>query len=284
VERSHRCVDPCRLSAAAVSDLLSTTPFAGSRQQSSVSARAVKPQLNRICTDGSKRYLVPMFGMLGHGRAGRPSPVFIISLVATLLVGLGLGAIIFGSSKKQPISTRAAAVERQAISLPAALAGFRDLINVLGGTASQHSRVAQEANQTSVRSATEAAYREAFDGATVAYRAYSNSQLTKLPYVIAVRAAAPGLTIGPVPDPSYLGLATPPRQVKTVGQVACQIDWTPPTPAGQQPPSSSEQVVSCQRSAPGLTIYVGGSGFIGPADMQAMASVVDAAWSAVTAG
>jgi hypothetical protein len=101
--------------------------------------------------------------------------------------------------------------------------------------------------------------------------------------VIAVRADAPGLTVGPVLDPAYLRLATPPRQVKTVGPV-CQIDWSPPTLAGQRPSHASEQVVGCQRSGQRLTVFVGGGGFIGPADLQTMANVTNVAWSAISGG
>ncbi len=206
---------------------------------------------------------------------------------ATLTVTTGLAAMLLGcgGSKSSSTTTGQTRADPRPITLPASVAGFRDLVDALSSRRYSARLVRQErVNQGKIGSATEAAYRQAFNGAGAAYRAYSDSGLQKRPYVIAVRASAPGVTIGPVLDPSYLGLAKPPRQVMTVGQVSCQISWTPLILAGHAPDPSSEQVIGCQRSGPGLTVFVGGNGFTGPADLQAMVNLTNSAWSAIGGG
>ena len=139
-------------------------------------------------------------------------------------------------------------------------------------------------NEATVGAATRTAYSHAYGGAAAAYRDYADSGLAKLPYVIAVRATAPGLTIGPVLDPKFLELATAPRDTKTVGPVQCQIEWSPPTIAGHAPDPSSELVVGCQRSGSNVTVFAAGGGFTGPSGLEAMVGLANSAWSAVSTG
>ncbi|HUO73148.1 MAG TPA: hypothetical protein VMU39_20435 [Solirubrobacteraceae bacterium] len=204
-----------------------------------------------------------------------------IAAVVGLAVGVGLGALLFSSSSTT--STTTTTVDPKPVSLPASLAGFRDITDVIAARSPQSAAVQRQlAHQAAVSAATDAAYRKAFGGAGVAYRQYSDSRLEKLPYVIAVRAPTPALTLGPVISASYLGLATPEREVRTVGAVSCQILWSPPTVAGHTPPSSSEHIVGCQRSTGGLTVFTGGGSFAGPADLQEIVDLTNAAWSAAS--
>ena len=83
-------------------------------------------------------------------------------------------------------------------------------------------------------------------------------------------------------DPKSLGLATAPRDTKTVGPVQCQIQSSP-TVAGNTPDPSSELVAGCQRSGPSLTVFVAGGEFAGPSGLAAMVTLTNAAWSAASA-
>jgi hypothetical protein len=212
-----------------------------------------------------------------------------VGLVIGIAVGVGIGAIAFSSSDNHASTTAttrttaATTAGTKPISLPATLAGYKDLAGAIAASGAKGTRLqSQVNNQAHVRAATEAAYRTAFAGAASAYRAYSDRGLSQQLYVIAVRATAPGMTIGPVSDPAFLGLATPEREVKSAGDVSCQIEWLPPTVAGQTAPASSEHVVACQRSASGMTVFTGGSGFTGPSGLQAMAGFTNAAWTAAS--
>ena len=192
---------------------------------------------------------------------------------------LAVGGTSFGSTAL-PARTGATT-----ISLPATLDGYRDILDAIAAKPGSSKAVsAQRANQASVRSATIAAYARAFGGAAAVYRQYANPSLTRLPWVIAVRSAAPGLTIGPVPDLKYLELATPPREVLAVGPVSCEVDWTQITPAGRTPNPADEEAVQCERSGSGRTAYVGSGGFTGPSGITALATLASAAWTATGAG
>ena len=211
----------------------------------------------------------------------------IVSAVVALAVGLGLGALLFGSSSSSSpasgTSSGSAAADTRAITLPASLGGFRDVADVMAAQGVKTSIVAnRRQTETTVAAATRAAYSHAYGGAAAAYRAYGDSGLAKMPYVIAVRATTPGLTIGPVVDPKVLGLATPTRETKTVGPVQCQIQWSPPTVAGHTPDPSSELVVGCQRSGSNLTVFVAGGGFAGPSGLATMVGLANSAWSAAS--
>jgi hypothetical protein len=100
--------------------------------------------------------------------------------------------------------------------------------------------------------------------------------------VIAVRAEAPGLTLGPVVDPAYLKLATPDREVKTFGDVQCEVIWNPPALQGQTPDPKNELTANCQRAGSGVTVLVGGSSFDGAQNQQLMVALTNAAWSAAS--
>ncbi len=213
----------------------------------------------------------------------------VICLVAGLAIGVGAGAVVFNSGDSGTKSTTAAkaTVDTRPINLPSSLAGFRDDLEVEATKAPKGSNIVklQTDHQAQVRRDTTAAYSKAFDGAAAAYRQYSDDTLLKRPSVIAVRAKAPGLTLGPVVDPAYLKLATPLMEVKTVGAVSCEILWSPQALEGQTPKPSSEHVIDCQRSGSALTVFVrAGTGFDGPVGLATMAGIVNAAYSAAAGG
>ena len=105
--------------------------------------------------------------------------------------------------------------------------------------------------------------------------------LEQLPNVVVVRADAPALTIGPYQDAQYLRLATPTREVKQIGDVQCEINWVPPTVAGQKVDPETEIVTNCQRTGGGRTAFVyGGGAFKGPSGEQQIVGLTDAAWQA----
>jgi len=204
-----------------------------------------------------------------------------ICLVAGLAIGLGTGAAVFSSGDdKGSGSTKA---DTHAIELPATLAGFRDIEEVTATRTKQPKSLQQQRDhQQQLRTDTVAAYRKAFGGAAAAYRGYSNDSLDKMPYVIAVRAEAPGLTIGPVVDPAYFELATPDREVKAFGDVQCEIFWSPPALKGETPNPDDAITQNCRRSGSGTTVFVGGGGFDGAANQQLMVALTNAAWTTVS--
>ncbi len=212
--------------------------------------------------------------MSGRGRSVWAA---VAAVVVGLAVGFGIGAIAFGGGSSGATTTT---ISTKPIQLPASLGGLRDLSAVIA-TKQPGSSVARRAgaNEAKVTGLTTDAYRRAYGGAAASFRLYADSAITKQVYVIAVRAPAPGLTVGPVLDPGYLGLATAPREVKTVGSVSCEIDWNPVV-AGNKPQPSDEHIGVCERTGSGVTVFVGGSGYEGPTGLQTLAGLANQAWSA----
>lgn len=174
-------------------------------------------------------------------------------------------------------------VSTEPIDLPPELDGLKELVKAVEARSSDDKIVkSQVENQEQVAKATEAAYSKAFGGAATAYLSYADAKLLHLPYVIAVRADAPGMTIGPVEDPSFIGLAKPEREVRSVGEVECQIVWSPPVTEGTKPDPADELTTNCQRSGSGSTVYTGAAGYEGPSGLKELSSFTDAAWEAVT--
>jgi hypothetical protein len=216
-----------------------------------------------------------------RAKRGGASPALLLATLALLLGAIALAGCGGGESTGESTDESGAA-STDPISLPAELDGLKELVKAVearGGDA--ESVKSQVENQEQTSKSTEAAYSEAFDGAAAAYLTYSDASLEHLPYVIAVRADAPGMTIGPITDPSYLGLAKPEREVREVGEVECQIIWSPPVTAGMKPDPSSELTTNCQRTGSGTTVYTGAAGYEGPSGLKALSSFTDAAWKAV---
>ncbi len=127
------------------------------------------------------------------------SGTLIVGAVVALAVGLGLGALLFGSgggskqsstadsSSSSSGTSGARTADTRAISLPASLGGFRDVVDVTAEKGVKASIIThRRQTETTVAAATRAAYSHAYGGAAAAYRAYGDSALAKMPYVIAV--------------------------------------------------------------------------------------------------
>jgi hypothetical protein len=205
-------------------------------------------------------------------------------LLVALAVGIGLGALLFGSGGSGSGGSGAAA-DTRAIQLPESLGQFKDRTDAVTAHAKASTASAQRTNEAKVHSATVAAYSKAYGGAAADYRAYADGSFTHLAYVIAVRADAPGLTVGPTEDPAayraFFQVAQPADQVTSVGSVSCHISWVP-VPVGETPKAEDERIAGCQRTAGGVTVFVGGSGFAGPSGLQAMAALTNSAFSSVS--
>jgi hypothetical protein len=224
---------------------------------------------------------------MGSRRFGLvPSILVLLAVVAlgvVALAGCGGG----GSSGDDNGGTTGSGgeISTAPISLPDEIGGYRELVKAIEAKGSPSKVVeSQSANQEKTAEATTAAYSKAFGGAAATYRGYADSELLKLPYAIAVRAEAPGLVIGPVEDPGYLGLANNEREVQSVGEVECQIAWSPPASKGTKPDPTSEVTTNCQRVGSGVSVFVGSAGFEGPSGLKSMAEFTEAAWQSVVGG
>ena len=113
---------------------------------------------------------------------------------------------------------------------------------------------------------------------------YSDDELTSNVVVVAVRAQAPGLTIGPLSDPADLGLAAAQQEVVHVGDVDCNLVRQTLVAAGKPVDPQQERTVSCQRTGAGLTVIVTGNTGDGPSGQRQMVRATDEAWEAVDAG
>jgi len=202
----------------------------------------------------------------------------------TIAVPAGTGADTGSATPSATPST----VGARPVSLPDSLPGFQDQILanqrvLVTATMSEDRKQViisgQQAQRDNTTSMTVAAYQKANPGASVSYRKYSDPGLAHNVDVIAVGAAYPGLTIGPVADPSYLALAAPMRQVAAFGDVECVIEQSVATPAGSPVPDNAYATM-CQRTGPDLTVQVFGGSFQGSADQQTMVALTNDAWTA----
>jgi hypothetical protein len=187
------------------------------------------------------------------------SPLLLVAiLVVGLAVGAAVGALLLGGDDDGGGSADSAAVE-----LPATLGEFRDVVEVSNEKREGDADPAQSENQDKVRAVTVDAYSKAFDGAGADYRQYSDAGLERMPWVIAVRAPAPGATVGPVIDPGYLKVAKPEREIQQFGDVACEL-FNEITSEEQTPPPEAEHAVRCQRTGSDLTVFAVGARLRGP--------------------
>jgi hypothetical protein len=208
--------------------------------------------------------------------------VWAVGVVAVVIVALALTACGGGGDSTGTSGGPGGELSTEPITLPAEIDGFSELVKVIASKDSPPKLEAeQEANQEEVGKATEAAYSKAYGGAAAAYRSYADSKLLKMPYVIAVRAEAPGMTIGPVQSADFLGLAKLQQEVQQVGEVECEVIWSPPPLKGEKIDPSAEIATTCQRTGSGVSVFVGSSGFEGPDGLKSMSSFTEAAWEAV---
>jgi hypothetical protein len=223
---------------------------------------------------------------MGSRRVIHCPPVLGILLLAALAVVAVAGCGGGGSSTDAGgTGSSGGEVSTAAIELPAEIDGYAEMVKQIEAKKpSAKTLEEQTKSQEETAEMTAAAYTKAFGGAAAAYRQYAESELLKMPYVIAVRAEAPGMVIGPVYDPKFLGLENAEREVVAVGPVECQIAWSPPSPTGTKPDPSSELTTNCQRVGSGVSVFVGSAGYEGPGGLKAMASFTEAAWKSIAAG
>jgi hypothetical protein len=201
-------------------------------------------------------------------------------LATTVLVGVVLaivGVVHFGKSH----TAGAAGVDKTPIVLPSTLDGFQDQLDALsklnGGNPPSGTKdlLAKETPLTVD------AYEQAYGGAAAAFRSYANADLTHIFSVIAVRAQSPGLTDGPVSDPSTLGLAVSQRAVVHEGEVSCIVVQNAVVATGQPVDPANSLYVGCERTGPGLTVIVTNGGFTGDDGLRAITRLTNAAFDAV---
>jgi len=228
--------------------------------------------------------------------AARPRPwrAALVGFLAGLVLAVAVGAILVATKAAHLGSPTDAPQPASStpVSLPNALPGFADFLTVnktaiAASSMSADKKAAQlakqEANQSNVEQLTVASYRRASPGAAVAFHGYADSGLEHFVNIIAIRAAYPGLTLGPVPDPAYLGLAVPQQQVKSFGQVDCLVTQSRTTLAGKPVDPDNDVTTMCQRTGDSLSVQVyGGGGFTGVAGQQAMVALTNSAWNAAS--
>jgi outer membrane murein-binding lipoprotein Lpp len=204
-----------------------------------------------------------------------------LAVAVVALAGCGGG----GSSSDGGSTGGSGEVSTAAIELPAEIDGYGEMVKQIEAKKPSAKTLSEQTkSQEETAEMTAAAYTKAYGGAAAAYRQYAEAELLKMPYVIAVRAEAPGMVVGPVYDPKFLGLENAEREVKAVGEVECQVNWSPPTPTGTKPDPNSELTSNCQRVGSGVSVFVGSAGYEGPGGLKEMASFTEAAWKAIAEG
>jgi hypothetical protein len=126
-----------------------------------------------------------------------PGLALIVGLVIGIAAGIAIGALVFGGDDNDNGGSGGGSVSTEPIKLPASLAGFDDIVaTVKAKNPPAAALKSQEDRNASTTKLTIDAYSKAFDGAAVDYHQYADANLDKMPWVIAVRAPAPQLTIG----------------------------------------------------------------------------------------
>ncbi len=167
------------------------------------------------------------------------------------------------------------------VSLPVTVGAYRDIDDVIAGkNQSAVGKSAQAQDHADTARLTVAAYQQAFPGAGIGVRQYADADLEHMAGVIAVRAQAPGLTLGLVTDPAEQGLVANYQEVRSHGDAQCLV-INQPIAKGQPADDSKMTVARCQKASKSLTVWVSGSGFTGPQGMTDMVDLVDHAYSAV---
>lgn len=212
------------------------------------------------------------------GGAGRLIAGIAIGLVAAVIVGAVLmftKVIGFGSDSD-------VAVDGTAIALPAELAGYRDRADAVADKSEERGTEEQQRLQKTYDLTTQW-YQQAFDGAGVGVRTYSDDELTFFPTVIAVRAASPGLFTGPVVDRTIMKMEAGPGMYDRVveGDVECLSTSSVAVIEGKEVDPEDQLTTVCRRANDTVTVYVHASAK-GPAGQQQMVEVTNAAFEAAT--
>jgi hypothetical protein len=201
---------------------------------------------------------------------------FLLGVIAGVLAA-AIVAVVLYFLGALPSKDNADHTSTASISLPAAVGTF---VRFEDASPNQNARAKKSvaySEKVDQRSAT--ALSSAYGGAGAAQQTYADDTLGSTFTVRAVRAATPQPFVG-YQDPSYLGLATAPTEVRTYGPVRCLIAYSPPTPAASTPPASSVLTQSCQRTSGKLTVILSATG-AGELSHQPerCAALVDEVWA-----
>ncbi|MTD13498.1 hypothetical protein GIS00_06015 [Nakamurella sp. YIM 132087] len=232
------------------------------------------------------------YGQQGAGTsapAGQPAAATASRRSGPLLAGIAIGVVVaviagavlvltnvlsFGSGTDDPDTTP--------IAMPATVGGYDDLLTVQekkGAKAEQLDR--QRTTQQHTRDLTVAAYSAAFGGAGAGFQAYGSDDLMFLPSVIAVRAHAPGMVIGPVTDPADLGLASNRQEVQSFGEVQCVAVNLRTAAEGTEMTDDDLVWPTCMRTGEELTVFVNGGNSEGTEGRERMIALTNAAYDAI---
>ena len=201
---------------------------------------------------------------------------FVAGLATTVLVGVVLaviGIIHLGKS-------HTATVDKTPIVLPSELDGYQDALDAMSKLNGGDPPTGEKDLMAKEAPLTVDAYEQAYGGAAAAFRAYANADVTHNFSVIAVRAQSPGLTDGPVSDPSTLGLAVSQRAVIHEGDVSCIVVQNTVAAAGEPVDPANSLYVGCERTGPGLTVIVTNGDFSGDEGRRAIIRLTNAAFDA----
>jgi hypothetical protein len=228
------------------------------------------------------------------GKSGWDRALPVVAVLVGLAVGVLVGYVAFGSDDggsgsgsggSASGSSASFATGSEPVELPESLGAFRDTIVVSkekAGGSNPPAVAEREKNAEEVARRTVEAYKEAYGGAGVGVRAYSDESLERQATVIAVRARVPGLTIGPVLDPKYLRLAKAQNEIVKFGETECQV-FNGVVPEGREPDPEMQTATICQRPGDKITVFVFG-GFNGADGPTTMAKLADDAYAAVAGG
>ena len=203
-----------------------------------------------------------------------------LGVIVTVAVAAGLLlAHVMSFGDNRPTTS---GPDTRAITLPDTLGSFQDELTVVKSkNPSQKQLDTQTKTQGDTARLTVAAYSKAYGGAAAAARSYADTGLEQFLNVVAVRAATPGLTIGPVSDPADLGLKVNMREIVTQGDAQCTIAHTTMTSAAEAVDTSTQITTVCQKSAGGVTVQVFGN-LTGTEGLTTTVALVDEAWTKVT--
>lgn len=200
-----------------------------------------------------------------------------IGAVIAVLIGAALvltGVAHFGDDTPD--------VDTATVTLPATLGDLRDQADVVAEKSPKNAQYQRDRNERGYRLTAER-YQQAFGGAGIGVRTYSDNDLQFFLTVIAVRSDSPGLVNGVVPDLSDLQVAAQPGLLTLAkfGDVDCLQTVQKVVKEGAQ--ISPEDVITtqCRRAGAALTIYLQGSGAAGAEATDLMVATTNAAFEAV---
>jgi len=201
--------------------------------------------------------------------------VIIAALVGLVVGAAAVGTAWFASGGKGSGGFLGGGGE---LALPASVGTYKQLSDVDRYRTGPGVKVSERLANWNTKSAERLS--ESHGGAAATARAYSDDELTVTFTLYAVRDGDLGKPFVPYQDPAELGLAKPLQELLTFGDVYCVVQ-NQTTVIGQEPAADSAQVLSCSRSAPGLTVQTGPiSGDLGK-DPPAVARLIDEAWEAL---